>query len=402
MLSWIAVHILLDLHAQESLFGKHAFGFGIAIGLGRIPIVLMRTTRFFSRCTCRSNTVRWMRADLMSPGAMSTAVFHSQYAGRTSGPRYEAWREEFARKWISVDFNPIDDDYIASEINATQLSFVTLATMRGTPLHFDRRNDAGRDASSKFFLVLASGCRMRTFQRGRSIDLAPGEMTLMSGDEPARVTQATKGVRWSLRIPRQHLADMCRNVDDRITRRLANSELGNLLLHQVETANRFGPRLDAAANHRTAQYILDLVALCLGIGGDGADIARQRGLTAVRLQVIKTEILASLGNPKLGLTRIAANHRVSTRYVQHLFGLSGESFTGFVLEQRLLSAHRLLRDPANRNGKISCVAAAAGFSDISYFNRAFRARFGATPGDIRANSDSDVAVSLAADAPLAR
>src|SRR5262249_37846335 len=39
-----------------------------------------------------------------------------QYAGKTSGPRYEAWREEFGRKWISADFEPIRDDYIASEI----------------------------------------------------------------------------------------------------------------------------------------------------------------------------------------------------------------------------------------------------------------------------------------------
>jgi AraC-like DNA-binding protein len=71
------------------------------------------------------------------------------------------------------------------------------------------------------------------------------------------------------------------------------------------------------------------------------------------------------------------------RYVQHLFDLSGTSFTDFVLEQRLRLAHRLLREPKNSSRKISDIAATAGFSDISYFNRAFRARFGATPTDIR-------------------
>jgi AraC-like DNA-binding protein len=333
---------------------------------------------------------------------MSTAVFHCQYAGKTSGPRYEAWREEFGRKWISADFEPVGDDYIDSEISASQVSIVTLGTMRSTPLQIDRRNDTGRDTNNKFFMVLASGCRMRNSQRGRSIDLAPGDMTLMSGGEPARLTQLTKGVRWSIRIPYRQLADICRNVEDRIARHIPNSELSNLLLHQVETANRFAPRLDVVANHRTAQYILDLVALCLGVGGESADIARQRGLAAVRLQAIKAEILVSLGNPKLGLTQIAANHRVSTRYVQHLFGLSGESFTGFVLEQRLLSAYRFLQDPKNRIGKISYIAAAAGFSDISYFNRAFRARFGATPTDIRASSGREVAFPLVPDAPTDR
>src|SRR5260370_15047448 len=152
-------------------------------------------------------------------------------------------------------------------------------------------------------------------------------MRVMGGGEPGRLTQLTKGNRWSIRIPHRQFTDFCRNVEDRITRHIANSELGNLLLHQVETANRFAPKLDAVANHRTAQYILDLVALCLGVGGDAADVARQRGLAAVRLQAIKVEILASLGNPELGLAQVAASHRASTRSVQHLFALSGESFT---------------------------------------------------------------------------
>jgi AraC-like DNA-binding protein len=43
----------------------------------------------------------------------------------------------------------------------------------------------------------------------------------------------------------------------------------------------------------------------------------------------------------------------------------------------------LLHEPKSRARKISDIAATAGFSDISYFNRAFRVRFGATPTDIR-------------------
>jgi AraC-like DNA-binding protein len=91
----------------------------------------------------------------------------------------------------------------------------------------------------------------------------------------------------------------------------------------------------------------------------------------------------------LALAQIAANHRLSTRYVQHLFEVSGTSFTRFVLEQRLLLAHRLLREPRSRWRKISEVCTAAGFSDISYFNRAFRARFGAKPTDVRSSFEHE-------------
>src|SRR5262249_19037075 len=80
--------------------------------------------------------------------------------------------------------------YIASEIMGSQLSFVTLGCVRGMPLHTDRRNDIGQTGQGQLFLVLASGCSIRASQRGKSIHLARGDLTLMSGNEPARLTQS--------------------------------------------------------------------------------------------------------------------------------------------------------------------------------------------------------------------
>jgi len=59
------------------------------------------------------------------------------------------------------------------------------------------------------------------------------------------------------------------------------------------------------------------------------------------------------------------------------------TFSEFVLEHRLLLARRLLTNPGNRLSKISTIAYDAGFADISYFNRAFRRRFEATPSELR-------------------
>jgi AraC-like DNA-binding protein len=311
-------------------------------------------------------------------------MFCYHYAGKTSGPRYDIWREEFGRRWIAVDFQPVGQDYVAYDMRGTQHSFLALCTMRGTPVHMDRRDNQARGYAC---LILASDSRLQACQRGRSIDLSKGQMILMSADEPARLTQLTEGSRWSIRIPQKLLSDFCRNLDDKITRPIVSSELTKLLLHQIETAQRFGPNLDASANHATAQYVLDLVGLCLGANSDAAHIAERRGLAAARLDAVKAELLAGLGRSELGLAHIAARHGISTRYVQHLFEMCGTSFTAFVLEQRLLLAHRLLREPKSRRCKISDIAAAAGFSDISYFNRAFRARFGGTPKDIRASLD---------------
>jgi AraC-like DNA-binding protein len=318
---------------------------------------------------------------------MTAKVFGYKYAGKPNGQPYELWREEFGREWLAADFSPIESDYVVSEFTASQHSFIALGNMRGSPLHMDRRNDLAENLCNHLFLIVASGCNMRASQHGRSIELSREDMTLLSANEPARLTQLTAGDRWSIRIPHRLLADLCKNVEDKIARPIARSELTKLLLHQIETAHRFGPTLDATAAHATGQYVLDLVVLCLGTDRDATHIAKHRGLASARLDSIKAEILRCLSRSNLGLAHIAAGPGLSKRYVQHLFERSGMSYTSFVLEQRLLLAHRLLRDPKHRSRKISDIAAVSGFSDISYFNRAFRGQFKATPKDIRANLD---------------
>ncbi|WP_314951180.1 helix-turn-helix domain-containing protein [Bradyrhizobium cosmicum] len=54
-----------------------------------------------------------------------------------------------------------------------------------------------------------------------------------------------------------------------------------------------------------------------------------------------------------------------------------------MLEQRLLRAARLLRDPLHQVTKISDIAHLSGFNDVSYFHRTFRRRFGMTPLDAK-------------------
>jgi transcriptional regulator GlxA family with amidase domain len=58
----------------------------------------------------------------------------------------------------------------------------------------------------------------------------------------------------------------------------------------------------------------------------------------------------------------------------------------FVLGQRLIRAHRMLTDSRFAARSITSVAFDAGFGDVSYFNRSFRRRYGATPSDIRAEA----------------
>jgi AraC-like DNA-binding protein len=131
-------------------------------------------------------------------------------------------------------------------------------------------------------------------------------------------------------------------------------------------------------------HIHDLMALAIGATRDAVEIAKSRGVRAARLCAIKEEIVTRLDQADLSVSTIAARHQLKPRWVQRLFESEGTTFTEFVLAQRLVRAHRLLTNPLYADQKVSTIALDIGFGDLSYFNRAFRRRYGMTPSELRA------------------
>ncbi len=77
----------------------------------------------------------------------------------------------------------------------------------------------------------------------------------------------------------------------------------------------------------------------------------------------------------------------AARWAQCASDHEGTTFTEYVLAQRLGRAHRLLADPRHANQKIGAIALDVGFGDLSYFNRAFRKRYGVAPSELRAATE---------------
>jgi AraC-like DNA-binding protein len=75
-------------------------------------------------------------------------------------------------------------------------------------------------------------------------------------------------------------------------------------------------------------------------------------------------------------------------YIRKLFGDEETSFSEYVLTRRLVRAHRMLTDRRWTAVSVASIACDAGFGDRSYFNRAFRRRYGCTPSEVRDASQS--------------
>jgi transcriptional regulator GlxA family with amidase domain len=193
-----------------------------------------------------------------------------------------------------------------------------------------------------------------------------------------------------MRFPRAQIMPRIAGADDTCMRRIpAGTRALGLLTGYVGIAQDSEAVASRELQQLFVDHVYDLIALSIGATRDAAELAQGRGLRAARLHAIKQDIARSLDQPDLSVAALAMRHGCTPRFVQRLFEAEGTTFTDHVLTQRLARAYRVLTDPRRESEKISAIAFDSGFGDVSYFNRAFRRRYGAAPSDIRAQALRD-------------
>lgn len=314
-------------------------------------------------------------------------ALHFGFEGDPNGAGYEFWREEFCRRVLDADVVPIAPGPVVFKMTAAPLPLVKTTHFEGTATHFIA---SGLDPGSELALLLPRDVPAHLVMKGRELALGASDISLVDTSlRGADVAVQRQGYLNAVIVNRTTLLQLAPEAEDLIARPLdVSPDFKSLLSSYHALVLAHAHVLDAETRAAMAQHLMDLVLLALGARGDVVDVASMRGLAAARLEALKDDILANLSDGTLSLNQIAQRHRASPRYVQMLFERSGTTFSEFVLEQRLLLAHRLLASPINRTRKVSDIAHMAGFGDVSYFHRAFRKRFDATPADVRANGVS--------------
>jgi AraC-like DNA-binding protein len=198
---------------------------------------------------------------------------------------------------------------------------------------------------------------------------------------------------FGFRIPREAIAPLIGRLDDAPIRVVPHRSEALCLLVTYAGAIAGEQPLDTPELQRlVVTDIHDLIAATIGATRDAKAIAEGRGVRAARLRAIIGDINANLGNCDLTVAAVARRQRVTPRYVHKLFEGEGLTFSAFVLGRRLARAHRMLRDPRFADRSISSVAFDVGFGDLSYFNRAFRRCYEATPSENQAIGDIETFV----------
>ena len=250
-------------------------------------------------------------------------------------------------------------------------------------MHYSRSPSQAADGDDSLVFLLRQGGSSAVSQRGNEVTLAVGEAVGFLGAEPASA-KVSEIEYLAFVTPRAALAPMVGDVAGKAMQLIPRNCEALRLLTNYSGILRENPTLTTPeVRHLAVTHIHDLIAVALGATRDGEAIAEGRGIRAARLRTVKEDILANLSVPELTIVAVALRQGVTPRYVHMLFEGEGITFSEYVLNQRLLGAHRMLTDPRFAGRTITTIAFASGFGDLSHFDRTFHRRFGATPSEVR-------------------
>jgi len=295
---------------------------------------------------------------------------------RARGDAVRALRERGVLPMEPLPDRPVHVQIVKWFLPGASLISGTLCGLRQDGAH------AGSDGDELLFGLNLAG-RGRFVQRGREITPADGDAVLVNPAAGAfAMIRPTPARCIGLRVPRKVIAPLVVDLDDLAMRLIPSATDGLKLLTGYLRAILDSQVLASPERSRlVVTHLHDLIALSIGGTREGA--VEGGSVRAARLAAIKSDIVANLEDGALTVAAVAARHGVTPRYVHKLFEGEGFTCTQFVLRQRLDHAYRMLRDSRLAARSISAIAYDVGFGDLSYFNRAFRRQYNATPSDIR-------------------
>jgi AraC-like DNA-binding protein len=295
--------------------------------------------------------------------------------------RVDAWSEALGRHCgVRIDINPRSvEDFRSSAKIASTSSF---ALIEGSTTPHRQASSRGMVVNDDVTFAGVITSRWGVSQLGRSLDLHPGDWSLLGNSDVSLITVPEECRYLAFSVPQAAIRPLVPDIGAMFARRIpASSPALQMLLRYLDLVRHDNAVTTPALAAAFTDHVCDLLALALGPTRDAAECARTRGVPAARLQVMQDDIRRNLGRADLSVRAVAARHKVSARYLQRLFEENGSTFTQFVMEQRLAAAHQALT--ARSDVPIHTIAYDLGFNDASYFNRAFRQRYGCRPSDVR-------------------
>lgn len=299
----------------------------------------------------------------------------------TAEKRAEVWQERVAEKLLRIDWDvPEDRPFHAVMTPILCAGDVEIAWIESGPCLLTNTEAHAREKLHRCSMhILMSGHRAMTRRVEGEVELRKTMGVMLDEGKYYRHRSDNELMRaLVLMLPKPRIMERVPDFERLIESPLDISCEPFRLLQSFLNLPSAGVDLNVPDLARiNADYVVDLVVMTLSGRADDSEAVQRRTLPETRYRVILGEIERGIGDPKLSGKTVAARVGITERYLQQLMETHGETFSHFVLRQRLDRAAAML--VSKRNLRISEIAFLCGFSDLSYFNRTFKKRFGENP-----------------------
>lgn len=296
-----------------------------------------------------------------------TEIFHT--GAMPQKTRLQYWNRVASTTFGAMQIEPVSSLFTGC-MKRRIFRGLELVTVESTPVSVEGLS--GSSHHGVFLLLNQRGCS-RLQQRGQQTLLKAGELTALYAHESYLIESAQQHLTHILYLPGKP-------VEDSLEAHIAVAHPAD----ECELLSAFVRRLAALDGKQPGpgnplQTARDLVEL----NWPSTRKRHSRIGAAAWERHLRQYVEQHLGEPELNAQRIADALGITARYVQMIFCRMQTTASHYILERRLqLVADRLLSDTATRIGDL---ALEAGFSDLSYFCRRFRNRFGVSARQFRAS-----------------
>jgi AraC-like DNA-binding protein len=293
---------------------------------------------------------------------------------------FGSWADDLAAAFVRLEPRRIADLHFEgtiTRVDAAPIKVSLVTATRHTVLRLASHIASSTD--DLCFINLQLEGLGRTTQRGHEQISAPGDLTLADTTEPFEIANCRNFKLFCFAVPRQLLP---KRLLDRPRLNLSATETGRALSRTLSgyaelcLAESRLPKLSALVG----THMIDLISQAPDIL---ADAATERMHVPVLLSMMLDHIDRHSDDPDIGAAVLATKFRCSARYVHRLFASTGRSVGEHVNEKRIVACTRELLDAGAARRTIAEIAFAAGFRDISHFNRLFKRCNGLAPREFR-------------------
>jgi len=313
----------------------------------------------------------------------STALFSTE--------SFSEWRNAISQAFVPLNVRAEQTENFVGTIRSRSMGDILVSEITARAHEVERTAALiarGEKRYYKLSLQLAGSGLL--VQDGREAALQPGDIAIYDTDRPYTLAFDSDFRCLVVMFP-QSMVDLPREAVGRLTAtRIAGDEgltrmVGPFLTHLAKNLDRLSGHAGVRLLHNT----LDLVTTVLHSELDARGGESHANHRATRVQEIRAYIDEHLSDPDLSPAGIAAVNFISTRHLHGIFKDQDVTVSAWIRGRRLEHCRRDLADPLYFNTSVAMVGARWGFMDASHFSRLFRATFGQTPSDFRAQEMED-------------